>query len=166
LTAVAPVIKDAIGASNANQSAEMLKQYRNNIRDKMGTKYMSIQESLKAGKDASDVLNPLMESLTQALETKIGITDPLMIKLAIMTADYDSLLNSEFVDILKAVTINSENVKKRALNTGVINRIPKKNKKEKSTSNSHNLGHNQRGLKKIKVMHASHRSTWTIVFQI
>ena len=82
LTAVAPVIKDAIGASNANQSAEMLKQYRNNIRDKMGTKYMSIQESLKAGKDASDVLNPLMESLTQALETKIGITDPLMVKLA------------------------------------------------------------------------------------
>lgn len=82
LSAVAPVIKDAIGASNANQSAEILTQYRNNIRDKMGTKYMSIQESLKAGKDASDVLNPLMESLTQALETKIGITDPLMIKLA------------------------------------------------------------------------------------
>ena len=82
LTTVAPIIKDAIGASNANQSAEMLNQYRNNIRDKMGTKYMSIQESLKAGKDASDVLNPLMESLTSALETKIGITDPLMIKLA------------------------------------------------------------------------------------
>ena len=82
LSAVAPVIKNAIGASNANQSAEMLTQYRNNIRDKMGTKYMSIQESLKAGKDATDVLNPLMESLTSALETKIGITDPLMIKLA------------------------------------------------------------------------------------
>jgi hypothetical protein len=82
LSAVAPVIKNAIGASNANQSAEMLTQYRNNIRDKMGTKYMSIAESLKAGKDAIDVLNPLMESLTSALETKIGITDPLMIKLA------------------------------------------------------------------------------------
>jgi hypothetical protein len=82
LSAVAPIIKDAIGASNANQSAEMLTQYRNGIRDKMGTKYMSIQESLKAGKDAADVLNPLMDSLSVALETKIGITDPLVIKLA------------------------------------------------------------------------------------
>jgi hypothetical protein len=82
LSVVAPIIKDAIGASNANQSAEMLTQYRNGIRDKMGTKYMSIQESLKAGKDAADVLNPLMDSLSVALETKIGITDPLLIKLA------------------------------------------------------------------------------------
>jgi hypothetical protein len=80
--AVAPLIKDAIGASNANQSAEMLAQYRNGIRDKMGSKYMSIAESLKAGKDAKAVLNPLMESLTAALETNIGITDPLTIKLA------------------------------------------------------------------------------------
>ena len=82
LAAVAPLIKDAIGASNANQSAEMLTQYRNGIRDKMGTKYMSIAESLKAGKDAKTVLNPLLESLTAALETNIGITDPLTIKLA------------------------------------------------------------------------------------
>lgn len=82
LAAVAPLIKDAIGASNANQSAEMLTQYRNGIRDKMGSKYMSIAESLKAGKDAKAVLNPLMESLTAALETNIGITDPLTIKLA------------------------------------------------------------------------------------
>ena len=82
LATIAPVIKDALGASNKNQSDEILLQYRNGIRDKMGTKYMSIQESLKAGKDAADVLNPLMDSLTQALETKIGITDPLLIKLA------------------------------------------------------------------------------------
>jgi hypothetical protein len=82
LTEVAPLIKDAIGASNANQSAEMLKQYRNDIRDKMSTKYMSIAESLKAGKDAKAVLNPLLESLSTALETNIGITDPLTIKLA------------------------------------------------------------------------------------
>ena len=82
LTTVAPLIKDAIGASNANQSAEMLKQYRNDIRDKMSTKYMSIAESLKAGKDAKAVLNPLLESLSTALETNIGITDPLTIKLA------------------------------------------------------------------------------------
>jgi hypothetical protein len=82
LTEVAPLIKDAIGASNANQSAEMLNQYRNGIRDKMGTKYMSIAESLKAGKDAKAVLNPLLESLSTALETNIGITDPLTIKLA------------------------------------------------------------------------------------
>jgi hypothetical protein len=82
LTEVAPLIKDAIGASNANQSAEMLAQYRNGIRDKMGSKYMSIAESLKAGKDAKTVLNPLLESLTAALETNIGITDPLTIKLA------------------------------------------------------------------------------------
>ena len=82
LTTVAPLIKDAIGASNANQSAEMLNQYRNGIRDKMSTKYMSIAESLKAGKDAKAVLNPLLESLSTALETNIGITDPLTIKLA------------------------------------------------------------------------------------
>lgn len=82
LAAVAPVIKSAIGASNADQSTEMLTQYRNGIRDKMATKYMSIAESLKAGKDATDVLNPLMESLSSALETKIGIKDPLTIKLA------------------------------------------------------------------------------------
>jgi len=82
LAALAPIIKNVIGASNANQSAEMLTQYRNGIRDKVGSKYMSIAESLKAGKDAKAVLNPLMESLTAALETNIGIKDPLTIKLA------------------------------------------------------------------------------------
>lgn len=82
LATVAPIIKDAIGASNANQSAEMLNQYRAGIRDRAASRYMSIADSVKSGKDAAEVLNPLMESLTKALETNIGITDPLLIKLA------------------------------------------------------------------------------------
>jgi hypothetical protein len=120
LSTVAPIIKDAIGASNANQSAEMLTQYRNGIRDKMGTKYMSIQESLKAGKDAADVLNPLMDSLSVALETKIGITDPLVIKLANYKDDKGVYrLPNEF-EVNQAVISDSRyGTTSRAINEGV-----------------------------------------------
>jgi len=120
LSAVAPIIKDAIGASNANQSAEMLTQYRNGIRDKMGTKYMSIAESLKAGKDAADVLNPLMDSLSVALETKVGITDPLLIKLANYKDEKGIYrLPNEF-EINQAVISDSRyGTTSRAINEGV-----------------------------------------------
>lgn len=120
LSLVAPLIKDAIGASNANQSAEMLTQYRNGIRDKMGTKYMSIQESLKAGKDAADVLNPLMDSLSIALETKVGITDPLTIKLANFKDDKGIYrLPNEF-EVNQAVISDSRyGTTSRAINEGV-----------------------------------------------
>jgi hypothetical protein len=120
LSTVAPIIKDAIGASNANQSAEMLTQYRNGIRDKMGTKYMSIAESLKAGKDAADVLNPLMDSLSVALETKIGITDPLVIKLANYKDDKGVYrLPNEF-EVNQAVISDSRyGTTSRAINEGV-----------------------------------------------
>ena len=120
LSTVAPIIKDAIGASNANQSAEMLTQYRNGIRDKMGTKYMSIAESLKAGKDAADVLNPLMDSLSIALETKVGITDPLVIKLANYKDDKGVYrLPNEF-EVNQAVISDSRyGTTSRAINEGV-----------------------------------------------
>lgn len=120
LATVAPLIKDAIGASNANQSAEMLTQYRNGIRDKMGTKYMSIQESLKAGKDAADVLNPLMDSLSIALETKIGIADPLVTKLANFKDEKGVYrLPNEF-EINQAVISDSRyGTTSRAINEGV-----------------------------------------------
>ncbi|NBV71720.1 MAG: hypothetical protein EBR60_06685 [Burkholderiaceae bacterium] len=120
LATVAPIIKDALGASNANQSAEMLTQYRNNIRDKMGTKYMSIQESLKAGKDAADVLNPLMDSLSIALETKIGITDPLVTKLANFKDEKGVYrLPNEF-EVNQAVISDSRyGTTSRAINEGV-----------------------------------------------
>jgi hypothetical protein len=120
LSAVAPIIKDAISASNANQSAEMLTQYRNGIRDKMGTKYMSIAESLKAGKDAADVLNPLMDSLSIALETKVGITDPLVIKLANYKDDKGVYrLPNEF-EVNQAVISDSRyGTTSRAINEGV-----------------------------------------------
>jgi hypothetical protein len=120
LSVVAPIIKDAISASNANQSAEMLTQYRNGIRDKMGTKYMSIAESLKAGKDAADVLNPLMDSLSIALETKVGITDPLVIKLANYKDDKGVYrLPNEF-EVNQAVISDSRyGTTSRAINEGV-----------------------------------------------
>jgi hypothetical protein len=120
MATVAPIIKDAIGASNANQSAEMLTQYRNNIRDKIGTKYMSIQESLKAGKDAADVLNPLMDSLSVALETKVGITDPLIVKLANFKDDKGIYrLPNEF-EVNQAVISDSRyGTTSRAINEGV-----------------------------------------------
>jgi hypothetical protein len=120
LSTVAPIIKNAIGASNANQSAEMLTQYRNGIRDKMGTKYMSIAESLKAGKDAADVLNPLMDSLSIALETKVGITDPLVIKLANFKDDKGVYrLPNEF-EVNQAVISDSRyGTTSRAINEGV-----------------------------------------------
>lgn len=120
LATVAPIIKDALGASNANQSAEMLTQYRNGIRDKIGTKYMSIQESLKAGKDAAEVLNPLMESLTRALETNIGISDPLTVKLANFKDEKGVYrLPNEF-EINQAVMSDSRyGTTSRAINEGV-----------------------------------------------
>lgn len=120
LSAVAPIIKDAISASNANQSAEMLTQYRNSVRDKAGTKYMSIAESLKAGKDATDVLNPLMDSLSIALETKVGITDPLIVKLANFKDDKGIYrLPNEF-EVNQAVISDSRyGTTSRAINEGV-----------------------------------------------
>jgi hypothetical protein len=86
----------------------------------MGTKYMSIAESLKAGKDAADVLNPLMDSLSIALETKLGITDPLVIKLANYKDDKGVYrLPNEF-EVNQAVISDSRyGTTSRAINEGV-----------------------------------------------
>jgi hypothetical protein len=79
--AIAPVIKQVIGSGKAEVAQEYLKQYSDKIRKETGKKYMALTESLAEGQNASDVVKPLLNEISAALETSVDIKDPLAVQM-------------------------------------------------------------------------------------
>jgi hypothetical protein len=78
---ISKIITSIIGSSDKAVSDEILRKYKQEQRDKAAIKYMGIAEYLKQGKDAGDFIKPLIDRVSQFLESDITLADPLMTKL-------------------------------------------------------------------------------------
>lgn len=81
LAKLSPVIKSLIQSTDTNVSNEIMKKYQSDVRSRTASRFMGIADSLNAGNDANEVIDPLMRTLSTSLETDINIKDPLLIKL-------------------------------------------------------------------------------------
>lgn len=82
LEQLGPIITQVLGTTDGAVSQEVLKKYKDSIRMQTGSKYMGLQQYLAAGEDASKYVNPLIDTMSQFLESPITMDDPLM-KLAL-----------------------------------------------------------------------------------
>lgn len=78
---VAPVIREVIASGNADVAQEYIRQYTDRIRKDTGKKYMALSESLAEGQNAADVVKPLLNEISAALETSVDIKDPLVVQM-------------------------------------------------------------------------------------
>lgn len=76
-----PIIKTLLSATDQGVIDETVKKYQNNVRTKVGNKFMGVSEYVKSGGDAKTVIDPLLKSLSANLETDINEKDKLAIKL-------------------------------------------------------------------------------------
>ncbi len=60
--------------------SELFRQYTDKINKRANTRFMSLSEVIQPGENASQYVNPLLKSLSTALEQQISIKDPLAIK--------------------------------------------------------------------------------------
>ncbi len=75
------VIKNAIGSADENVAAEIIRQYKDDVRKSTSTRYMSLTEELANGKDAKPIVQGLLTDISNALETTIYEDDPLMVQM-------------------------------------------------------------------------------------
>lgn len=78
--AVSTVIKNIMASPDEKVQSEMFRQYTDGVNKRANTRFMSLAEVVQPGENASQYVNPLLKSLSTALETQIGIKDPLAIK--------------------------------------------------------------------------------------
>lgn len=75
---ISEIILSAIGSADENVAAEIIRKYKDDVRKETGKKFMSLAEDLAAGKDAKPIVQGLLTSVGNALETTIYEDDPLM----------------------------------------------------------------------------------------
>jgi hypothetical protein len=77
----APTITKIIGTGNAEVAAQLLGQYQSNTRNSVAKRFMSLAPDIAAGNDAKPIIDRYSNFLSEALETSIGIDDPLMVRI-------------------------------------------------------------------------------------
>ena len=75
---ISGTILNVIGSADENVAAEILRKYKDDVRKSAGSKYMSLAEELAGGKDAKPIVQGLLSSVGNALETTIYEDDVLM----------------------------------------------------------------------------------------
>ena len=112
-------------STDADVSTTILKSYQDDIRKKTGTRFMSIADSLAAGKDANEIIEPLLRTVSQFLEKDVTLNDTFMKKALNfqgadgkyrMMNDYISILTAEVIDL----SIDVQIVLDSAQNSGQI----------------------------------------------
>lgn len=77
----APTIIKIIGTGNAEVASQLLGQYQSNTRNSVAKRFMSLAPDIAAGNDAKPIIDRYSNFLSEALETSIGIDDPLMVRI-------------------------------------------------------------------------------------
>jgi hypothetical protein len=77
---VAPLIKNILSRPDEKVQEEMFNQYVGDLQKKAGSRFMSVQGLLQPGENASKYINPILKSMSDALETTIDIKDPIAIQ--------------------------------------------------------------------------------------
>jgi hypothetical protein len=75
-----PIITRILGTGNQQVAEQLLQQYAASIRNKASKRFMSIAPDIAAGNDASTFVNDYSGRISAALETSVGIDDPLMLR--------------------------------------------------------------------------------------
>lgn len=81
LATLSPLIKSLLKSTDADVSATILKKYQDDIRAKTAGRFMGIADSLNAGKDAKEIIEPLIKSVSQFLEKDVTVNDTFMKKI-------------------------------------------------------------------------------------
>jgi hypothetical protein len=77
---VSPLIKNILSNPDQEVQKEMFEQYVGDLQKKASGRFMAIQGSLQPGENASKYIDPLLKSISSALETTVDTKDPLAIK--------------------------------------------------------------------------------------
>jgi hypothetical protein len=77
---VSPVIKNILSSPDEEVQKEMFNQYVGDLQKKAAGRFMAIQGSLQPGENASKYIDPILKSISTALETTVDTKDPLAIK--------------------------------------------------------------------------------------
>lgn len=80
LATLSPIIKSLLKSTDADVSTTILKAYQDDARKKAGTRFMSIADLVSAGKDAKDIIDPLVRTVSQFLEKDVTVNDTFMKK--------------------------------------------------------------------------------------
>jgi hypothetical protein len=80
LPEVSALIKNIMSSPDEKVQAEMYRQYTDELAKKSTGRFMAIQNLVQPGETASKYVDPLLKSLSNALETEITVKDQLAIK--------------------------------------------------------------------------------------
>ena len=75
LATLSPIIKSLLKSTDADVSSTILKAYQDDKRKNAGTRFMSIADSLAAGKDAREIIDPFIKTVSQFLEKDMTLDD-------------------------------------------------------------------------------------------
>jgi hypothetical protein len=74
---VSPIIKNVLSTPDQKVQEEMFTQYVNGLQKKATGRFMSLQDLIQPGESANKYIDPVLKSLSTALETNITVKDPL-----------------------------------------------------------------------------------------
>lgn len=77
---VAPLIKNILANPDEGVQKEMFNQYVTGLQKKATTRFMSIQDLLQPGENASKYIDPMIKSIGAALETTVDTKDTLVLQ--------------------------------------------------------------------------------------
>ena len=81
LKVLAPIIKSFIAAPDGTVAAELLRKYQENVRNKVSSRFMSVADFVKSGKDANEIIDPLIKTVSQFLEKDVTVNDTFIKKI-------------------------------------------------------------------------------------
>lgn len=78
---VAGTIAEIIGSGNSEVATTLIQKYQDKIRRGASKRFMSLSDDINAGDDAAPAIDKVLSSVSQALETTVGIDDPIMLQI-------------------------------------------------------------------------------------
>lgn len=78
---IASKIAEIIGTGNSDVAKTLIQKYQDDTRRNAAKRFMSIADDINAGNDAKPIVDKLMSTVSEALETTIGIDDPIMLQI-------------------------------------------------------------------------------------
>ena len=81
LATLSPIIKSLLKSTDVDVSTAIIKKYQDDIRSKTATRFMSIGDYLAAGKDANEIIDPLIKTVSQFLEKDVTVNDTFIKKI-------------------------------------------------------------------------------------
>jgi hypothetical protein len=118
---VSPIIKNILSTPDQKVQEEMFTQYVNGLQKKATGRFMSLQDLIQPGESANKYIDPILKSLSTALETNITVKDPLA---------------------QQVVNFKGEDGKYRMPNDYELNELVMKDKRSDATSTSINTAVN------------------------